>query len=104
MSKELQALQALNNIKELVNDIQYALKIPSIDNELDIIESALKEKEKQDEVLKVLKRCYEKCPDNNKIFGFTHYDGSFVLDTFVIGNACFLISEKEKDLLKEILL
>ena len=35
--------EALEKIKSLVNDVQYSSKIPSINNELEIIEAALKE-------------------------------------------------------------
>ena len=94
MSKELEALE---NIKH------YDSRVGLHEDDYKIIEIALKEKQKQDEVLRIIKRCYQECPDNNKVFGFTHYEGSFVLDTFGIGNACFLISEKEKELLKEVL-
>ena len=42
MNKELTPLEALENLKNLSHDVQYASKIPSIDNELKIIETALK--------------------------------------------------------------
>ena len=51
MSKELTPLKALNNIRNLAeNDVQYASKIPSIDNELSIIEEALRKLEKLEKV------------------------------------------------------
>ena len=42
----MKPLEALQQIKKIVNDVQYASKIPSIDSELDIIEKHLKMKQK----------------------------------------------------------
>ena len=41
MIKDLTPLEALEIIKTMVNDVQFASKIPSIDDELEIIEKAL---------------------------------------------------------------
>ena len=61
MNKILTPLEALNNIRKLVNDVQYASKIPSIDDELDIIEKALKEKEANEKKLQALEIIKENC-------------------------------------------
>ena len=42
MNKELLALE---KIKKMLNDVQYASKVPSVDNEIAEIEKALKELE-----------------------------------------------------------
>ena len=53
MKTELSPLQALENLKNLSHDVQYASKIPCIDNELEVIETALKELENIDRVGKM---------------------------------------------------
>ena len=65
----------------------------------------------KDKILEALKKCYDQCPDNNKIFKFSYFDrpewrvkedGSDLhIDYLIIGNACFIISADERKELEE---
>lgn len=50
--------EALNNIEKLLNDVQFASKLPSIDDELNTIETALKDLERAYKKLNSLKADY----------------------------------------------
>ena len=84
---ELTPLEALQNIKILVNSVEYASKIPSFAEELDIIEKHIK-------ALEIIKDCcivaeYPVLEEENK------YELAFC------NKIC--ISKEEYDLLKEVL-
>ena len=64
----------------------------------EIVETELK-------ALEIIKDCNNRCPDGNKVIRFSQYDSeSLHIDYLIIGNTCFIITQQEHDLLKEVLL
>lgn len=82
------ALEALENLKNLSQDVQYASKIPSIDNELEVIETTLK-------ALEIIKP-YCLVTDYETDDPDTRYELAFFKKIY--------ITQEEYDLLKEVLL
>ena len=101
MSKELTPLEALEEIKH-TTDLYRPNELNGYKEELDIIETALKEKEQQDTLIRVLKEVFEFGIINEKVI--EKNDGSLTLSGQIGYNLRREISNKEKTLYRDFIL
>lgn len=97
-------LDSFERIKDIIREDAEDIDDPTfLVEEVYNVQVALK-------ALQTIIACNNDCPDNNKVIRLSSYDRPDYLggeklhvDYLVIGNACFVISAEERDILREVL-